>query len=250
MTPLCGQHRRPPVRGRVPGPLELDPQQLDLPRQLGAAAVDPRLDRAFRQVQLVGDLLVRELLDVAQHHRRPQRVGQLLHRRAQQHDAVLLLEDGIRADVVRPRRQLAGIDVAVDRLTLLADAAVVIDAQVAADADEPGLEVRAAVERVQRLEDLQEDVLRQVLRLVVLPDELVRDVEDLPPVLADDHLPGELVAAQAALDELVRSCGLRERSVCGIWLTGDRLRNMRAHGRRPPWLRCPSLTDTRRASRA
>jgi hypothetical protein len=81
------------------------------------------------------------------------------------------------------------IHVAVDGLALLADAAVVIDAQVAADADEPRLEVRAPIEGVQRLEDLEEDVLRQVLGLVVLAGELVGDVEDLAPVLADDLAP-------------------------------------------------------------
>ena len=70
-----------------------------------------------------------------------------------------------------------------------------IDAQVAADADQPGLEIGAAIERVERLEDLQEDVLRQILGLVVLADELVRDVEDLAPVLADDLLPRGLIAA-------------------------------------------------------
>jgi hypothetical protein len=52
---------------------------------------------------------------------------------------------------VRQRRQLVGVDVAVDGLALLADAAVVVDAQIAADADQPGLEVRAAIERLQRL---------------------------------------------------------------------------------------------------
>ena len=76
-----------------------------------------------------------------------------------------------------------------------------IDAEIAADADQPGLKVRAAIERVERLEDLEEDVLRQILGLVVLADELVGDVEHLAPVLADDLLPRELIALQAALDQ-------------------------------------------------
>ena len=78
-----------------------------------------------------------------------------------------------------------------------------IDAQVAADADQPGLEIGAAVERVQRLEDLQEDVLGQVLGLVVPAGELVGDVEDLAAVLADDLFPRRLVAAQAALNQRI-----------------------------------------------
>ena len=105
--------------------------------------------------------------------------------------------------VGRHRRQLRRVDVAVDRLALLADAAVVIDAQVAADADQPRLEVGAAVERVERLEQLEEDVLRQIFGLVVPADELVGDVEHLAPVQADDRLPRGLIAVQAALDELV-----------------------------------------------
>ena len=36
---------------------------------------------------------------------------------------------------------------------------------------------------------LQEDVLRQVLGQIVLANELVRDVEHLAPVQADDRLP-------------------------------------------------------------
>ena len=56
---------------------------------------------------------------------------------------------------------------------------------------------------VQRLEDLQEDVLGQIFGLVVLADELVGDVEDLPPVLADDRLPRDLIAAEALLDQAV-----------------------------------------------
>src|SRR5207245_11652972 len=114
----------------------------------------------------------------------------------------------------RERREVVRVDVAIDRLALLADAAVVIDAEVAADADQPRLKIRAPVERVERLEDLQEDVLREIFRLVVLADALVRHVGALPPVLADDLLPGDLIALQTALyqrlDRVARS-GRHER---------------------------------------
>ena len=76
-----------------------------------------------------------------------------------------------------------------------------IDAEIAADADQPRLKVRAAIERVERLEDLQEDVLRQIFGFVVLADELVRDVEHLAPVLRTICSQARLIAAQAALDE-------------------------------------------------
>ena len=110
-------------------------------------------------------------------------------RRSSMH-AIALLQRGNRPGVVRRRRQLVGVDVPIDGLALLAHAAVVVDAQIAADADQPGLEVRPPVERVQRLEDLQEDVLREILGVVVLADELVGDVEYLAPVLTDNQLPG------------------------------------------------------------
>ena len=110
----------------------------------------------------------------------------------------------MRAALARDRRELRGVDVARHRLALLAHAAVVIDAQIAADADEPGLEVRAPIERVQRLEDLEEDVLRQILGFVVPADELVGQVEDLAPMLAHDLIPGGLIAGEAPLDERVR----------------------------------------------
>ena len=116
---------------------------------------------------------------------------------------------------VDDRREVRRVDVAVDRLALLADAAVVVDAEIAADADQPGLEVGAAVERVERLVQLEEDVLRQVLGLVVPADELVGDVEDLAPVQADDRFPRRLIAVQAALDELVGRRRRRGRGVSG-----------------------------------
>ena len=173
----------------------------DLPRELGAPAVDPRFDRAFRQLQPVGDLLIRQLLNVPHQHRRPQRLGQRRQRLPQQHHAILLLDRRDRSRLVRHRRQLVRVDLTIDRLALLTDAAVVIDAQVTADADEPGLKIRAPIERAERLEDLQEDVLRQIFGFLVPADELVRDVEDFPPVLLDDRVPGELVALKTSLNE-------------------------------------------------
>ena len=43
--------------------------------------------------------------------------------------------------------------------------------------------------------------MREIFRLVVLADELVRHVEHLPPILANDEIPGGLIALQAALNE-------------------------------------------------
>ena len=126
---------------------------------------------------------------------------------------VLVLGLRVRPALGGRRLQIVRVHVARDRLPFLPHAAVVIDAQVAADADDPGLEIGAAIERVQRLEDLQEDVLRQIFRFVVLADELIGDVEDLAPVLAHDLFPGDLIARQALLDETVGRGGLRSRGI-------------------------------------
>ena len=72
-----------------------------------------------------------------------------------------------------------------------------------ADAGEPGLEIRAAIERPERAKDLQKDVLCEIFGAVGRADECVRDVEDLAPMLLDDDIPGRLVALQATGDENV-----------------------------------------------
>jgi hypothetical protein len=77
----------------------------------------------------------------------------------------------------------------------------VIDAQIAADADQPRLEIGAPVEGVERPIQLQEDVLCQVLGEVVLADELIGDVEHFAAVQADDIFPRRLIASEAALDD-------------------------------------------------
>src|SRR5262245_57716432 len=99
----------------------------------------------------------------------------------------------------QPRR----IDVARHRLALFADTSIMVDAEIPADADEPRLKVGSSIERPERLENFQEDVLCQVLGFVVAADESIRDVEHLPPVLTNDLLPRRLIAVETPLDQLV-----------------------------------------------
>jgi hypothetical protein len=65
------------------------------------------------------------------------------------------------------------------------------------------LKVRAAIERIERLEQFEEDVLREIFGEVVTANELVGDVEDPAPVQTYDLLPGGLIAVQALFDDLV-----------------------------------------------
>src|SRR6185436_605468 len=201
----------------------LAPELLDLSGELVAPAVDARFDGAFGQLQLLRDLVVRQLLDIAHEDGRAQRLRQRAHGVLEQLHPIALLHHRHLALRLADGHQLRGVDVAVDRLALFPDAAIVIDAEVAADADQPRLEVRAAVEGTQRLEDLEKDVLREVLGLVVPADELVRDVEHLPPVLPDDGFPRQLIALEAPLDErldaLLRRGSVSRRS-CGVSVGG------------------------------
>ena len=204
-------HSRAPLAEVFSGAVRGSPAAGLLPRpgnlagQLAPAAADPRFHRAYRQRQAPGDLVVRELLHVAQDHRfaehgrhLPQRAGAAARagRRAGG------VRNGVRAGC--GGREVGHVHPPVEGLALLANTPVVVDAEVAGDADEPGLEVRPPVERAQGLEHLQKDFLGQVLRLLVPSHELVRHVEDLVPVPSHDQVPRSLVAAETGRDQLVR----------------------------------------------
>src|SRR4029450_11702937 len=178
-------------------------QPFQLTREFEPSSVDSRLDGPFRQAQPVGDFLVRQLLQIPKHDSGAERGRQLAERHPQQLPEILVLRRSVRSARGSRRLQVVRSHTARDRLPLLADAAIVIDAQITANADDPRLKVRPSIERPERLEDLQENVLGQVFGLVVLTDELVRNVEHLPPVLLDDHLPGYLITTEALLDQHV-----------------------------------------------
>src|SRR6202008_3396022 len=76
------------------------------------------------------------------------------------------------------------------------------DAEVAGHDRQPGREVGVAVEVLEAAEDLEEDLLGQVFRVVMPPLELVADMKHIPLVAGDDELPGGIVLLQASLDQL------------------------------------------------
>src|SRR4029079_6419200 len=77
------------------------------------------------------------------------------------------------------------------------------DRQVLADDNQPGMEMCAAIERVQRFENFQKNVLRQILGFVVAADQLVSKIEHLATVVTRDRFPRRLVSLQAAGNQLV-----------------------------------------------
>src|SRR3990172_8077023 len=171
------------------------------PAELLAPSVDPALHRPLREREPHRHLLVAEPAQVAKHHRLAQLVRQLLETHPQEAAAVLVLERTI--GVARGRYgEVEGEDVLHQHFPLPLSRPVVVDAIVAGDAGEPGGKIGVPMELVQAAEDLEEDLLRQVLRLIVLAGELVGDVEHPPPEALDHLLPGRIVLPQASLDEL------------------------------------------------
>jgi len=208
--------RRSVVRFIRLAPERIGPPRLAWPGASSALLLDTMdLPRQFEASRLIRDFTVpsgsragrrspgRTARDVAQHDGRRQRWAAGAPWPSQQGPLVVALELRVGARLVRCRRHLPRVELAVDGLPLLANAPVVVDAQVAADADEPGLEVGPPVERVERRKIFRKMSWVRSSALLVPADELVGHVEDLAPVQADDGLPGGLVAGQTALDQLV-----------------------------------------------
>src|SRR6478672_8064565 len=111
------------TRGRAPAPPQhrlLVLQTFQLARQLEPAAIDPRLHRALRQPEVVGNFLVRQLLKVAQHDRRPQRVRERFQRLLQLRAQILVFGERIWRALARGRLQVGRVHLARDRLPFLA----------------------------------------------------------------------------------------------------------------------------------
>ena len=155
--------------------------------QLGAAAVDPAADGAELHAEGRGDLLVRQSLDVAEHHG-----GAELRREGVQRLLDVRVEVGVVEDLLRGRLtagQPLGRVVAegVEADALLAPDHV--QEEVGGDAVQPALEGAGRVRR-QRAEDADEDLLGEVLGVVLVAGQAVGEAVDPAAVRADDLLPG------------------------------------------------------------
>ncbi len=169
------------VSGTLAGPqgLQQRPKPLSRPE-------DPRLHGTHRRPGHLGNLLVVETLDIAQHHRHPQVVGQ---RRQRAIDSVARDEPrlGIRL-TGRHRAGAQGLGVVVETLIpgSLPTATPIQGGPrgVGGDRVEPGLERALASKSVQRPVRADKRLLRHVLRLSSVAHHRQREVHDprlIPP---------------------------------------------------------------------
>ena len=85
---------------------------------------------------------------------------------------------------------------------LLTCSAIVIDQKVTRDPRQPGAETAfGAAKGLDRLENTQENFLRQILRFLRAVRKTEAEAVHLPRVLADELLPGGFIATQASRNE-------------------------------------------------
>src|SRR5262245_13039046 len=172
------------------------------PGQLLTAAIDAAIHGALGQPQALGHLLIAEALQIPEHDGLTELLRKAVETAPQEAAPVAILEAALRVAARRGRGLVEGQEVVHQHLLLPLAGPIAVDAVVPGHAAEPGGEVGVAMELVEAAEDLQEDLLREILCLVVLAGELVGDVEDLTPVARQDLVPRRVFLPKAALDEL------------------------------------------------
>src|SRR5579863_4448769 len=172
--------------------------------QLLPAARDPRAHGTGAHSQDGRDLLVGKALQVAQHHRLAER-----RRQPRQTTRHLPTQVGGNRQLLRPAARIGqphGTSFVVrllrDRLGLRPEPRQPLAAVVQGDAEDPGLERRAAAEAIQVTEDAQEDLLGQISGLVGVPGEAQGQVVDHRRIAGVDLVEGAQVPAAVALSQL------------------------------------------------
>ncbi len=156
-----------------------------------AGAGQPGLDRPDRHPLRERDFLVAQSVHLTQDQRRALVERQCQERRRQARRQFAAAEHPIRLVGGAGRRQVAVLlDVLIERDLRRAEAppppALPVARLVDDDAIDPGLQRRLAAESRQHPEDLQEDVLRQVEGVVVVGEQVERQLIDHPLVLGDE----------------------------------------------------------------
>ncbi len=109
-------------------------------RELAPRPVQTGLDRPDRQRQLLGELLVAPVGEIAEHDQLGELLGQALERRLRELEP--LVPDGAGVRILAARQRLEELGIHPGRLALLAGAAVGVHEEVAGDAVRPGAERR------------------------------------------------------------------------------------------------------------
>ena len=162
--------------------------QLEATQQLAAAAMDARLDGARRQVEQGFELSVREPFEVAQREDERRLRIELAQRRLDLGEQLAVLGQGggvarVAQGVDRLQRQEA-------ESPLEPPATIVVDAEVAREAERPRQQWDVAAEASEVLEQAQEDLLGEVLGALGVAAEVQGDGVDARAEPVDDLAPG------------------------------------------------------------
>ncbi len=175
-----------------------------------ASSMRPRLMRDFTVpsgiARIDSHFFVAHPLQIPENDRLTQLRGKAVDDLAEPAREVFLFERAVR--IVRGLRvschghQLFGFLAVDHHRAFPPPPSVVIDGVVARDPLEPGGKTPARVEGAQGGQQMEEDLLSELLRLVRSPGELKRDIPHLSLEAFDESLPGVLVAARASPREL------------------------------------------------
>ncbi len=176
-------------------------------RQRHAGADQQRLDARDGGVHRLGDLLVGEVVDLAQQQRGALRLGKLVHVLEQ------VAQVGTPVDDVGSR-DAVGVDLIVHRVAPVGDGlAQVVQAPVAGDPVEPGPRVDVALVGQHGVVGGGEHLLQDVLGVLLRGQHVPAEGEQPGPVAVEQHLEGADAARPDGSDQpLVRLKPQQRRS--------------------------------------
>jgi len=170
-----------------------------------AGAGEPRLHGANGDAEREGDLLVAEAVDFAQDNGRPLVERQVIQRMLKPLRQFFLGEQTVRCRFpTRPEFAMGG-NVLIERHLIGAvtppPESVPVACLVHRDPVNPGAKARLAAESVNGAEHAEEDFLRKIQRLVVIAEQVHRQLDDHSLVLADQLGTGRFLAYGTPLDK-------------------------------------------------
>ena len=156
--------------------------------------MDARLDGARGQVEQGLELAIGEAFEIAQRQDEDGLGIELAQRRFDLRQQLTVLGQG--GGVAAVLQPVDGLERQEPEGALEPAPAIVVDAEVARQAQRPGQERNVPAEAAEVLEQAQEDLLRQVLRALGVTAEVVGDRVDARPEAVDDLAPGGRIAGR------------------------------------------------------